>query len=227
VTKEITDAAEDYLECIYRLQHMSGVARTSDIVRMTGVVPGTVTNTVERLEKAGLVTHEPYKGVRLTDKGRKIAIDVLRKHRLSERLLTDILEIDWDESHTAACELEHSLTVNVVKNLEKTLGHPRTCPHGNPVPSKSGSILEEESEPMENLKLHEGGVIVKITQEEPDLLRNVANLSLKPGSFIEVVRKDPFNGSITIRNSKGVHVLGRDIPSKIWIKKRLSQRNRI
>src|SRR4030042_4920051 len=91
VIMEVTAASEEYLECIYKLQEKSGVARTSDIVKSLGVAPGTVTNTVEWLEKEGLVAHKPYKGVKLTHKGRKIALQVIRKHRLSERLLVDIL----------------------------------------------------------------------------------------------------------------------------------------
>ena len=123
---EVTPKIEEYLEGIYRLQERNGVARTSNIVKLLQVVPGTVTNTVEKLEKEGLVIHEPYRGVKLTEKGFKIALRVLRKHRLSERLLTDILSMDWDEAHEAACRLEHAITDNIIKKLEKALGHPKT-----------------------------------------------------------------------------------------------------
>ena len=125
MSEEVTAVIEEYLEGIYRLQEKSGVARTSEIVKLLQVVPGTVTNTVERLEKEGLVTHEPYKGVKLTEKGRKIALNVIRRHRLSERLLTDILRVKWSEAHKAACRLEHAIIHEIVKPLEKALGHPR------------------------------------------------------------------------------------------------------
>jgi len=126
--------------------------------------------------------------------------------------------MEWEESHKAACKLEHGLTGNVIENLEKTLGHPNTCPHGNPVPSESGAIMEEESEPFTGLNPHEAGVIVKITQEEPDSLRYLATLGLKPGTSIEVLEK-PFKGSMTIRKGSEVHALERNIASTIWIRR--------
>jgi len=219
VAEEVTAVTEEYLEGIYRLQQRSGVAKTSEMVKVLQVVPGTVTNTVERLEREGLVTHEPYKGVKLTEEGRKIALDVIRRHRLSERLLTDILNVGWDEAHKAACRLEHGITDNIVKNLEKALGHPTTCPHGNPIPTKCGGVVEEESEPLTNLELKESGTIVKITEEEPDVLRYLAKLGLTLGASVRVEEKIPFSGPIVL-NVKGVsRVLGRNVASIIQVKK--------
>lgn len=220
MVKEVTAVTEEYLEGIYRLQQRSGIARTSEIVKLLQVVPGTVTNTIERLEREGLVTHEPYKGVKLTEEGRKIALNVIRRHRLSERLLTDLLHVGWDKAHKAACRLEHSITDDIVKNLEKALGHPTTCPHGNPIPTKCGGILEEESEPITNLNPQEGGVIVKITEEEPDLLRYLATLGLRPGAFVEVVEKAPFNGPITVKVAGADRVLSRKVATVIKVKKK-------
>ncbi|MBS7615514.1 metal-dependent transcriptional regulator, partial [Candidatus Bathyarchaeota archaeon] len=107
--QEVTFVIEEYLEAIYRLQEKNKAARTNDLVKMLNVAPGTVTNTVERLERESYITHVPYKGVKLTEKGNSIALQVLRRHRLSERLLTDILHIDWDKVHEAACRLEHGI----------------------------------------------------------------------------------------------------------------------
>jgi len=219
MTEEVTAVTEEYLEGIYRLQQRNGVARTSEIVKLLQVVPGTVTNTVERLEREGLLTHEPYKGVKLTEEGRKIALDVIRRHRLSERLLTDILRVGWDEAHKAACRLEHGITDDIVKNLETALGHPTTCPHGNPIPTKGGGILEEKSEPMTNLNPQEGGAIVKITEEEPDLLRYLATLGLRPGASMEVVEKAPFNGPITIKVAGANRALSRQVAALIKVKR--------
>ncbi len=219
MAEEVTAVTEEYLEGIYRLQQRNGVARTSEIVKLLQVVPGTVTNTVERLEREGLVTHKPYKGVKLTEEGRKIALDVIRRHRLSERLLTDILHVGWDKAHKAACKLEHGITGDIAKNLEKALGHPTTCPHGNPIPTQCGGILEEKSESITNLSPREGGVIVKITDEEPDLLRYLATLSLRPGASVEVVEKAPFNGPITVEVAGANHALSRRVAAVIKVKK--------
>ncbi|KPV64147.1 MAG: manganese transport regulator MntR [Candidatus Bathyarchaeota archaeon BA1] len=216
---EVTAIIEEYLEGIYRLQERSGVARTSDIVELLQVVPGTVTNTVERLEKEGLVTHEPYKGVRLTEKGRKIALHVIRRHRLSERLLTDILHVKWSEAHKAACRLEHGITGDLIKKLEKALGHPRACPHGNPIPTTCGGIIEEKSEPLTNLDPKESGIIVNITEEKHEVLEYLATLGLMPGASVEVVKKAPFNGPITVKVGGTNLALSLQIASIINIKK--------
>jgi DtxR family Mn-dependent transcriptional regulator len=219
VSEEVTAAIEEYLECIFKLQEKSSVARTSDIVKSLGVVPGTVTNTVEWLEKEGLVTHKPYKGVKLTEKGQKIALQVIRRHRLSERLLTDILHMEWDKVHDAACKLEHSMTDEVIKPLEKALGHPKTCPHGNPIPTKCGGIIEEESQPLTALNEREQGTIVKITEEKADLLRYLDTMGLVPGASLEVVEKAPFNGPITIKVGRTNRALSREVASIIKVKR--------
>lgn len=219
VSEEISAVIEEYLECIYRLQEKSGVARTNDIVKSLGVVPGTVTNTVKWLEKEGLVTHKPYKGVKLTEKGRKIALQVIRRHRLSERLLTDILHMDWDKVHDAACKLEHSLTNEIIKPLEKALKHPKTCPHGNPIPTKCGGIIKEESQPLTELGTGEQSTIVKIIEERTDLLHYLNKLGLVPGASIEILEKAPLNGPITVKVGSTSHALSRAIASVIQVKR--------
>jgi len=217
---EVTAVVEEYLEGIYRLQEKSGVARTSDIVKVLQVVPGTVTNTVERLEKEGMLRHEPYRGVKLTDKGRKIALDVIRRHRLSERLLTDFVRVDWDKVHDAACKLEHGIANDVIKKLEKALGHPKTCPHGNPIPTACGGIIEEKSEPLSTLRAKESGVVAKIKDETPEVLEYIAALGLLPGPSIEIVEKAPFDGPVTVKVGGANHALSLSMASIIWIKRK-------
>jgi DtxR family Mn-dependent transcriptional regulator len=219
ISEEVTAVVEEYLECIYKLQEKSGVARTSDIVKSLGVVPGTVTNTVEWLEKEDLVTHKPYKGVKLTEKGRKIALQVIRRHRLSERLLVDILHMKWDKVHDAACKLEHGITDEMIKPLEKALKHPKTCPHGNPIPTKSGGIVEEKSQPLIELATGEQSTIVKITEERADLLRYLDELGLVPGASIEILEKAPLNGPITVKVDSTSHAISRAIAPIIQVKR--------
>jgi len=220
MSEKVTAAIEEYLEGIYRLQERSGgAARTGDIVKLLQVAPGTVTNTVERLEKEGLVTHAPYKGVKLTKKGRKIAIDVIRRHRLSERLLTEILRVKWSEAHQIACRLEHSFTGDLVKKLEKALRHPKTCPHGNPIPTQCGGIIEEKSEPLTNLKPKEKSALVKITDEKQEILDYLNNLGLLPEALLEVVEKAPFNGPITVKINGKKQALSFELASIIYVRK--------
>jgi DtxR family Mn-dependent transcriptional regulator len=217
--KEVTAVVEEYLETIYRLQEKDEVARTSDLVNLLRVAPGTVTNTVERLEKEDYVTHEPYKGVKLTEKGLKIALQVVRRHRLSERLLADILHVEWDKVHDAACKLEHGITDEIDKPLEKALRHPKTCPHGNPIPTKCGGILEEKSQPLSLLSEREKGIVVKITDEKSDLLRYLDTLGLVPGACIEILEKAPFNGPITLKVGSTNHAISRAMASVIQVKR--------
>jgi len=219
MTEEVTAVIEEYLEAIYKLQERSGTARTSDIVKMLEVAPGTVTNTVERLEKEGYVTHEPYRGVKLTEKGLKTALHVVRKHRLSERLLTDILHVEWDKAHEAACKLEHGITEEIIKPLEKALRHPKTCPHGNPIPARGGEITEEKSQPLTSLNEKEQGTIVKITEENPELLHYLDTIGIVPGASVEVKEKTPFNGPITLNVSGNFRALSRSVAAIVKVKR--------
>lgn len=219
MSEEISAIVEEYLEAIYKLQERSGTARTSEIVTMLNVAAGTVTNTIERLERGGYVTHEPYRGVKLTERGRRLALEVVRKHRLSERLLTDILHIKWDRVHEAACKLEHGITDEIIKPLEKALKHPKTCPHGNPIPTKCGGIIEEESRSLNDLKEAEQGVIVKIMEEKSELLRYLDSLGLVPGASVTILEKAPFNGPITIKVEAVVHAISPTVASVIQVKR--------
>jgi len=218
MSEEVTAVVEEYLETVYRLEEKRGVARTSELVNMLGVVPGTVTNTVERLEKEGYIIHEPYKGVKLTEKGHKMALQVVRRHRLSERLLTDLLHVDWDRAHDAACKLEHALTDEIIKPLEKALKHPKTCPHGNPIPTKCGGLIEEKSQPLTALSEHEKCIIVKITEETADLLNYLGKLGLVPGTSIEILEKAPFDGPITLQIGANSRAVSRAVASIIQVK---------
>jgi DtxR family Mn-dependent transcriptional regulator len=216
---EVSDVVEEYLEVIYRLQEKTGVARTSDLVRMLNVAPGTVTNTVERLEKESLIVHEPYRGVKLTDKGLRLALHVVRNHRLSECLLKDVLDVEWDKVHDAACQLEHGISDEIAKKIEKALGYPKTCPHGNPIPTECGGIIEGNFQPLNKFNIREKGLIVKITDENPDLLQYLGTLGIKPETSFEVVEKAPFEGPITVRIDGKDHALSHEIAASIEVRK--------
>ncbi|MGP3667647.1 MAG: metal-dependent transcriptional regulator [Candidatus Bathyarchaeota archaeon] len=198
VVEEFSPIIEEYLECIYRLEKKYGVARTGDIVKMMKVVPGTVTNTVRWLERNRLVTHQPYRGVKLTKKGRSIAIQVLRRHRLSECFLVNILRIEWEKVHELACKLEHSLTDEIIKPLEKVLKHPKTCPHGNPIPTKSEEFVEKKSVLLTDLKAGSRGIVTKVTEEGRDTLQHLSRLGIFPGALIEVLERNPVDGSVMV-----------------------------
>ena len=220
-TKEtaVTPQAEEYLEAIYRLEQKGGFARTMELARNLNVVPGSVTNTIENLKKKGLVIHKPYKGVKLTENGRKIASNVLRRHRLAERLLTDILHLDWSEVHDQACKLEHALSPEILKPLEKALGHPKRCPHGKPIPTSCGEIFEEEIMALSELGAKTGGVIVKVTEEKTETLQQLTRLNLTPGKRVQVEDKPVSGGYLAIIVEGESCTIDPDLASIIYVKK--------
>lgn len=216
----ISATVEEYLEAIYKLEKTKGAAKTSDLAKTLKVALGTVTNTIESMEKQNLVTHKPYRGVKLTKKGQRIALDVIRRHRLSERLLTDILRLEWSKAHEAACRLEHAIAgKDIIKPLEEALGKPKTCPHGNPIPSDTGKIIEEQCKLLTSLRLGEKGVVVKITDERVELLQYLSTLGLVPGANLQIEKIAPFDGPITVKVMGASHALGRRVASVIWVKK--------
>jgi DtxR family Mn-dependent transcriptional regulator len=214
----ISQQAEEYLEAIYRLEKKRGYAKTMELARNLNVVPGSVTNTIEGLETRGFVIHKPYKGVKLTEKGRKVALNVLRRHRLSERFLTDILHLNWSEVHDAACKLEHALSPEILNPLENALGHPETCPHGNPIPTKNGKVVEEKSKPLADLNSGEGGIVVKIADERTDILKILEGLGLMLGSYVQVEKKKPYTEPLTIHMDGKRHAVERTLATHVYVK---------
>ncbi len=188
--QELSQEAEEYIEMIYKLQKRNGMAKTKDLAEIMHIVPGSITNTIEHLESHSLVTHEPYRGVRLTQKGEKIALGVIRKHRLAERLLTDVLKAEWSSVHEDACKLEHALTQNLTTLLDERLGHPKFCPHGNPIPTDNGQVDEQ---PCINLTVAETGenyIIDRIIDEEHVNLQLLNEKKIKPEVNIKVLKQN-------------------------------------
>ncbi|MCL6578508.1 MAG: metal-dependent transcriptional regulator [Candidatus Bathyarchaeota archaeon] len=189
MTTELSYDAEEYVEAIYKLQKRSGIAKTKELAEELDVVPGSITNTIEHLEKHNLVEHEPYKGVKLTAKGEALALYIIRRHRLAERLLTDILNAEWSDVHENACKLEHALTEDVIALLEKKLEYPKVCPHGNPIPNEHGEIEEQECYPLTEVRLNELCKVVKISNENREKLQLLANNGIKPDATIHIVKR--------------------------------------
>ena len=221
MVSEVSSVVEEYLEVIYRLQERYEIARTSDLVNMLKVSPGTVTNMIERLERDLLVIHEPYKGVRLTERGREIALSVIRRHRLLERLLVNILGVEWYKAHEIACKLEHWIDEHLAKRIEHVLGYPKTCPHGNPIPAENGEIPRGEGDYslISEMNVYERGVVSRILEEESTFLGYLEKIEMKPDTIIEVVEKSPLNDLITVKVDGKVRALSREVASRIMVRK--------
>lgn len=162
---------------------------------------------------------EPYKGVVLTEDGKNIALSVFRRHRLAERLLTDILHMDWTDSHEEACKLEHVISDTLAASIEKALGNPQTCPHGNPIPDDKGYLPVSTGEALSNLKAGEHAVVTGIPDENTELLRYLANLGMLPGVGVTVEEKAPFKGPMLVRVGSNSYPLSLDVASGIFVSK--------
>jgi DtxR family Mn-dependent transcriptional regulator len=217
--KTITSNREDYLETIYHLESEGKIPTTNEIAAHLKISHASVSENIKKLAKERLIDHLPYKGVRLTAKGKRLAIDVVRRHRLSERFLTDKLGVKWEESHVEAHKMEHGISKVVEDKMYKMLGEPKTCPHGNPVPDKNGRIKEEPSYPLDQLDKNDKARIVKIVDEEPKLLCYLATLGLMPRKTLKIEEKAPFNGPVMVRVGSSVYALGRKIAGSIWVRK--------
>ena len=181
---EISEPLENYLKEIYELEELKGHARVSDLILIFGVSPGTISSALAKLERMNLVTRKDRK-INLTEEGRKLAEKLIRAHRLSERLLTDIIGIDWVRAHEIAHRLEHVWPDDVLERLDEILGRPRTCPHGHPIPGRVGKV--------EGVKLSEARPgkyrVVMIIREEEWVLRRALELGLFPGKEVRVMDK--------------------------------------
>ena len=207
------------MKTIYTLETKMGSAKTGDIAKILGITPGSVTNTLEVLESKGLVAREPYKGVKLTASGRKLALLVFRRHRLAERLLTDTLKFDWTEAHDEACKLEHVISERLASMIEKSLGNPRTCPHGNPIPDETVAIQPNKGQPLSELTSGEVAVLSHIPDESTELLRYLASLGMSPGTKIEVEEKAPFSGPMLVKVGSSSYPLSLDVASGIYVRR--------
>ena len=181
---EISEPLENYLKEIYELEELKGHARVSDLILIFGVSPGTISSALAKLERMNLVTRKDRK-INLTEEGRKLAEKLIRAHRLSERLLTDIIGIDWVRAHEIAHRLEHVWPDDVLERLDEILGRPETCPHGHPIPGRVGKV--------EGVKLSEARPgkyrVVMIIREEEWVLRRALELGLFPGKEVRVIDK--------------------------------------
>ena len=208
-----------YLKTIYNLEWRTGSARTGDIAKILKITPGSVTNTLEVLEDKGLVAREPYKGVKLTQEGKKLALSVFRRHRLAERLLNDVLKLDWAESHEEACRLEHSISEQLANSIETTLGNPQTCPHGNPIPDEKGHMSPLKSEALSDLENGQNAVVTQIPDESTELLHYLSTLGMFPGVRIAVQEKAPFKGPMLVKVGENSYPLSLDVASGIFVTK--------
>lgn len=198
-----TETVENYLKAIHRLagESPTGEAGMKAIGTMVGVATGTATAMVKRLAEAKLARYERFGGVRLTPKGEKAALDILRRHRLVETFLVNTLRLDWSIVHHEAERLEHALSPAVIEALDAFLGHPATDPHGDPIPKANGRIAPTGGAPLASFKPGEVVAVLRITDQDATFLTFAAAHALKPGESVEVAAVDPFAQTMHIRTA--------------------------
>lgn len=214
----LTRSVEDYLKAIYHLSdhgHFATTrgrfATTSEIAQRLGLSAPSVTGMVKRLSEQGLLTHEPYRGTRLTAEGRRIALRMLRRHRLIESYLVGFLGYRWDHVHDEAERLEHAVSDELVEKMAAALGHPAVDPHGDPIPSADGTIEKAHYTPLTQFSAGETAELRQVTTSDAERLRYLASLGLTPGTRLTVEKVAPFGGPITLRAGKRHRVLGAEL----------------
>ncbi len=212
---ELSPAVEDYAKAIFALQQelegAGGVVTTTAVAERLGVTAASASGMVRRLHEHGLVEHMPYKGVELTAEGRRVALRVLRHHRLLETYLAQSLGVPWDRVHDEAEVLEHALSDDLEALIAAKLGHPTHDPHGDPIPSAELVLDERPNECLAALEAGVSGVLSRVSDAEPEMLRYLAARGIAPGARFEVLERQPFDGPLFVRFGDEVHVLGGDL----------------
>lgn len=172
----------------------------------------------KRLDVMGLATHERYRGVRLTEQGRRLALSVVRRHRLLELFLTEALGLSWDQVHDEAEVLEHALSPQLEKVIAAKLGDPDRDPHGDPIPTVDGWVAEEPMRRLADLAPGETGELVRVSDSDPEMLRYLTARRIALGSRIELVERQPFGGSLSARIDGQVHALGSELAAAMRVR---------
>jgi DtxR family transcriptional regulator, Mn-dependent transcriptional regulator len=206
---EISDAVQDYSKAIWSLgQRSSQPVSTSAIAERLEVSPASASAMVKRLEAMGLVEREPYHGVRLTAAGERVALEVLRHHRLLELYLAEALGMSWDRVHEEAEVLEHAISHELSELIAAKLGNPTHDPHGDPIPTADGEIDEHPTRALAELDTGERGRFCRVSDSNSEMLRYLSQRGIAPGAELELVGREPFGGPITVRVGERRHALG-------------------
>jgi DtxR family Mn-dependent transcriptional regulator len=212
VTLQVSTAVQDYAKAIYSLERRcdGDAVSTNALAERLGVSAASASSMVKKLDGLGLVQHVPYRGVVLTERGVKVALEVLRHHRLLERYLAEELGLSWDRVHDEAEVLEHVLSEELEELIAAKLGNPTIDPHGDPIPAADLTIVEPDTVSMDGLVVGDTGRLVRVSDSDPEMLRYLSARGIAPGATFEVLDKQPFGGPVFARfgDCPDVHPLG-------------------
>lgn len=213
----LSQAVEDYLKVIYVLESEGTPATTTSIAEMMEVSSASVTNMLKRLAGMNFIEHKSYKGARLTDSGRKIALEVLRHHRLLELYLKEIMGYSWDEVHDEAEKLEHHISEQFEDKIAELLNHPTHDPHGDPIPTKDGVVPEKARLAVCDAELNKPYIIGRVKDQDPELLRYLEKIGVIPGVKLVILDKAPFNGPVKVLLEEEEKTIGYSISEQIYL----------
>ena len=208
---------EDYLKAIYRLEERDTAVTTQQLAGELGVSGASVTNMLKRLAELKLVNYSRYKGVGLTEPGRKIALEIVRHHRLLELYLSETLGMPWHEVHAEAERLEHHLSEELEARMDSALGHPTHDPHGDPIPSVDLTVDEARGVNLTVLKSGQRGTVTRVSDRDPEQLEYLGSLGLYPGANVTLIEQLPFDGPLKIQIGGRQEVIGPRLAHLVWI----------
>ncbi|HEX2111100.1 MAG TPA: metal-dependent transcriptional regulator [Gaiellaceae bacterium] len=214
---DLSDAIQDYLKEIYKLQAGGERATTSAIARRMRVAPSSATSMVKKLAALDLVAHAPYRGVQLTDAGRQIALEVIRHHRLLEQYLAKTLGLGIDAVHAEADRLEHALSEELEQRIDEALGYPTHDPHGDPIPDADLNVERSRLRSLAALAPGEHAVIRRVPDDDAALLRYLKELALIPGRRVTMRASEPFGGPLTVSVGGAERAISRELAGKIGV----------
>jgi DtxR family Mn-dependent transcriptional regulator len=210
---------------VYALEIRGGSpVSTNDLATRLGVTPASVSGMVRKLTEVGIVEHEPYHGVRLTDEGRRVALEVLRHHRLLELFLAQELGMSWDRVHAEAEVLEHVLSEELEQLISARLGDPAVDPHGDPIPTPEFEIDERSTRSLDELPVGAGGRFVRVSDSDPEMLRYLAERGITLDTLLEVVDRQPFGGPVFVRFGDCEHPIGGELARAMRIESDTDER---
>ena len=214
-TADLTIAVQDYLKAIYALESAGERVTTSALAARMSVSAPSATAMTKRLAELELVERAPYRGVALTEEGRRGALEVLRHHRLLERYLVDRLGVSIDVVHAEAELLEHALSEELEAKIDAELGYPTHDPHGDPIPDRELRVAQGRDRTLCDLDVGDHAFVSRVPDGDPELLRYLTGLGLVPGSAVELVDLAPFAGPVTVRTETGDHAISRELADRI------------
>ena len=213
----LSAAMREYLAEIYRLQEYEPMVSTTSLAEKLEVSPPAVPRMLKRLRNVGLVNHVPYEGVTLTERGEHEALKELRRHRVLEVFLVEVMGFNWDDAHEHAHELGHGLNDAVAERMAEMAGQPDRCPHGEPIPNQEGVMPEFYDTCINNLGVGQKGTVSRIRTHDGEKLRYLDSLGVKPGELFEIVGRAPFNGPMRIRIGRDEQVVGSELTKSLWV----------